>query len=103
MMHHVQIELSLSLSIATRTSHCICNIWQKYSQDCLGNLVSVNWMRGGAHPRAYDSAEISLELCTAPLDSDTPHCSRESLHVQQLAVLCLTAASYTMLSPFHPS
>jgi len=30
---------------------------------CVGNVVSVNWLRGGAHPRAYDSSELSPELC----------------------------------------
>ncbi len=34
-----------------------------HETDCTGSLMSVNWMHGGAHPRAYDSLEISPELC----------------------------------------
>ena len=27
--------------------------------DCVGNLVNVDWSRGGAHPRAYTLREVS--------------------------------------------
>lgn len=66
------VKPQADMCVLTRTSHCISNIRQGVLQDCLGNLVSVNWMRGGAHPRAYDSSEISLELCAAHLDSNKP-------------------------------
>ena len=65
---HVRVEPQPVTSILTRPVTATSNIWQTVSQDCLGNLVSVNWMRGGAHPRAYDSSEISLELCAARVE-----------------------------------
>lgn len=66
-------------------------------------------MRGGAHPRAYDSSEISLELCAAPLDSDmfsNAHwgASWESLYFLQLArtvPICCRGFGASLLVSLH--
>ena len=30
--------------------------------DCMGGLVAVDWSRGGAHPRTYQSSEVNEDL-----------------------------------------
>ena len=30
--------------------------------DCIGGLVAVDWNRGGAHPRTYESWEVHKDL-----------------------------------------
>ncbi|KAK9819181.1 hypothetical protein WJX81_003273 [Elliptochloris bilobata] len=49
-----------------------------HETDCMGNLVSVNWMHGGAHPRAYESEEISMELFEMLRRPDS-HCEPQAL------------------------
>lgn len=48
---------------------------------CSGNLMHVNWAQGGAHPTAYRTGDISVDLCgpAHPLTNSSRCCCRALL------------------------